>query len=326
MKPTTISQFVRASTRISLSLSIGALVSLTGVQAAQFTVARSLPTSSATAASLADEASASAIALDTSWSKRVAADSYSPVDQSSAIWVQTAPEGTVRDPSLTHSTLRTVEIELTSSATGGSTSVPSTPRGAAPFQIPTLLLQDDFSSYALGGFPSSGGWQQPFGPGAIVPDGGATTNSLRMVGSYCWAAVAYHPIALPRRVRFATNVYVESISQPGCDGGIGAVGFYDPPTQAPPWGAAYDCLLFQADGTIQVLGGPVLQPYSSSHWYHIVINADFSSGRFDVAIDGVVYPGISGTTQAPSGIWLTAGHGTAPDPALRFDDVLVIGK
>ena len=65
-----------------------------------------------------------------------------------------------------------------------------------------VILWEDFESYTVGSFPSSGGWELVFdGQGAeyqIVTDMEAYegSKSLQLWGQAWWSAVAQHPIAV----------------------------------------------------------------------------------------------------------------------------------
>src|SRR3989339_2215654 len=62
------------------------------------------------------------------------------------------------------------------------------------------IFSDDFESYTVGTFPSSGGWELVYsGAGSsyqYVDNTHAVsgTKSLHLIGSYCWSANAYHDV------------------------------------------------------------------------------------------------------------------------------------
>src|SRR5206468_2799683 len=68
------------------------------------------------------------------------------------------------------------------------------------------IFAENFDSYPLGAFPSSGGWQLIYaGLGSSYQHVDNTqfvspSQSLHLVGSSCWSGTAYHPVALPPQV------------------------------------------------------------------------------------------------------------------------------
>jgi len=218
------------------------------------------------------------------------------------------------------------DLPLDASAPNGtfaiSNSVSLTLGGSTP------VFADDFESYALGTFPSSGGWSQYWGNalGTIVSGGSSGSQSFQLVGAYCWSAVAYHPVPLGVRARYEVSVMATNMATPGCGYDMIHVSFWTPPP-CQTWGCSYDGFQFAHDGFIYGAGYPAyqLQAFQTNRWYRCAIQADFQAGTYCVEIDGRLFgpfPGAT-TTTLPGGIVFYAGHGQSPDPAVRFDDVRV---
>src|SRR5438132_250758 len=79
--------------------------------------------------------------------------------------------------------------------------------GAYEFNAaPAPIFTENFDSYPLGAFPSSGGWQLLYdGLGPSYQYVGNTQfvsppQALHLVGSSCFSGTAYHPVALPSQL------------------------------------------------------------------------------------------------------------------------------
>ena len=152
------------------------------------------------------------------------------------------------------------------------------------------LFEDDFESYQVGDFPSSGGWEMIFsGAGTqyqvIVDNVSASpTKSLQLLGQSSWACDTVK--------RFNTNcpiigyeaqVLVEDIDV--VDLPTGRVGFWS--RAAPNIGRFYALVDFCGGGTIKA-DGQVLQNYTANTWYKIRVILNKETRLFSVWIDDVL--------------------------------------
>ena len=152
------------------------------------------------------------------------------------------------------------------------------------------LFEDDFESYQVGDFPSSGGWEMIFsGAGTqyqvIVDNVSASpTKSLQLLGQSSWACDTVK--------RFNTNctiigyeaqVLVEDIDV--VDLPTGRVGFWS--RAAPNIGRFYALVDFCGGGTIKS-DGQVLQNYTANTWYKIRVILNKETRLFSVWIDDVL--------------------------------------
>jgi len=146
----------------------------------------------------------------------------------------------------------------------------------------TVIFQDDFESYAIGSFPSSGGWQ-------IVWNGAGNqyqvitnsyshspSKSLQLVGSYGWSVVV--------KKDFSTNAsvigYEASLMSTNIAGG-GGISFFNRPIDT--WGRFYAGVGF-LDGYIES-GSVKFQPFTPYTWYKIRVVLDKITRKYDVWID-----------------------------------------
>jgi len=146
-----------------------------------------------------------------------------------------------------------------------------------------VIFQDDFESYAVGTFPSSGGWQLVYnGAGdqyqVITSDYSASgSQSLQMEGQYGWSAVVAKDFASSSNL-IGFEAYL--MGTPGC---WPSVGFGNEAIQ--PWGRLYGAVgVDTIDGYI-VAGSQNLQPCTANTWYKIREVMDRNAGTFDVWID-----------------------------------------
>lgn len=187
-----------------------------------------------------------------------------------------------------------------------------------------VLFRDDFESYPLGDFPSSGGWQLVYnGAGnsfQYVDDTHAVSDSksLHLVGSSCWSGVAYHQIEnITSKITLEGNIFINQIVTCGCDSDLAMFGLYNPNLGS--WGTAFGYALFDCDGN--VYSGSFSKPYTAQKWYHIKIEIDLEKRVFNSFIDGsalgtaVPLP----ASETPSGVYFYAGHGE--NSTVWFDDI-----
>jgi hypothetical protein len=154
-----------------------------------------------------------------------------------------------------------------------------------------VIFEDDFESYQIGTFPSSGGWELWYdGMGSeyqvIVGDVYSfPTKALKLLGIDGWAAYAAKPIATDSPlIGFNASVRVESLGYGDRD--IARLGFA---TLVPPvYATSYAPILFMDSGTIKVKGEGELQSYVAGRWYKVTVIMDRNAETYSLWIDDVL--------------------------------------
>jgi|GEM_PF-2398465 len=154
-----------------------------------------------------------------------------------------------------------------------------------------IVFQDDFESYAVGTFPSSGGWQIVWnGAGSqyqVITNSyyASPTKSLQLRGRYGYSVVV--------KKDFSSNSnligYEAKLMSP--PGGGCSVAFCNIPIEA--WGRYYACVGFSPDGFIWACSHgnenyQQLQPYTPYTWYKIRVLIDRTARTYDVWVDDVL--------------------------------------
>jgi hypothetical protein len=156
-----------------------------------------------------------------------------------------------------------------------------------------VIFEEDFESYEIGAFPTSGGWKLWYdGMGSehqfIVDNvSSSATKSLKLLGNHewTWAAYAAKPIEtdLPL-IGFNASVKVESLG--GGDRDIARLGFA---ALVPPvYARSYAPILFTDYGTIKVVGEGDLQSYVADRWYKVTVIMDRNAETYHLWIDDVL--------------------------------------
>ncbi|WP_295394419.1 right-handed parallel beta-helix repeat-containing protein [uncultured Thiodictyon sp.] len=201
--------------------------------------------------------------------------------------------------------------------------------------VKTTLFSDSFDSYAAGAFPSSV-WTLRYNgsgsPNQYVDTAQFTSpgQSLRLQGSSCWSANAYHPVTLPStpgtHITLSAKVYMDQIVSGGCSNDRAWVALEDPTVGT--WGAHYAAVAFDGDGFVYALQKEAdrtrdvkLMAYQAGGWYLVETNIDLVARTFDVYIDGTLKAqGLQILdTGLPTGVEMCAGHGN--NPTVWFDDI-----
>jgi hypothetical protein len=184
---------------------------------------------------------------------------------------------------------------------------------------------DNFESYTLGTFPSSGGWELPWNGsgdaaqvvGTAPADKGG--KALTLTGSYCWSSFAFHAVdfGVDSVITCEASVLIQNVSTPGCGGGPASFGLMNP--YLGTWGTYYASVVFDYDGYFR--GGNQPVPYQTNVWYDIALVTNYSTRLMDVYLDGakvgtnIALP----ATGMPTGLYVSAGHGAAP--VIWYDDI-----
>lgn len=154
-----------------------------------------------------------------------------------------------------------------------------------------VIFQDDFESYAVGTFPSAGGWSIVWnGAGnqyQVVTDFyySSPTKSLQLMGSYGWSVV------VKKDFSSSSNLIGYETRLMASEGGGGSVAFCNIPIET--WGRYYAMVGFGTDGFIWACsrnneGYQQLQPFTPYSWYKIRVLIDRSARVYDVWIDDVL--------------------------------------
>jgi hypothetical protein len=157
--------------------------------------------------------------------------------------------------------------------------------------IDNVIFQDNFESYAVGTFPSTGGWSLVWnGAGdayQVITDSyySSPTKSLQLMGSVGWSSV------VTKDFSSSCNCigYEASLMVP--PGGGSSVGFFNTPIET--WGRYYGLVGLGPDGYIEAAEKSSavlhqLQPYAPNTWYKIRVVMDRTARIFNVWIDGVL--------------------------------------
>ena len=196
----------------------------------------------------------------------------------------------------------------------------------------SLIFSDNFDSYALGTFPSSGGWQ-------IIYNGAGTSyqyidnthsvsgsQSLHLEGSSCWGAQIFNTINIPASVIFEYNIFIDSIVSGGCTPDFAIPALFNPSIGS--WGTGFGGVSFNNDGNIyavqsysDVSKNILLMPYSAQTWYLVKTVVDLTARTFTVYINGVLRGSSNQIMDSgmPTGISINAGHGN--NPTVWYDNV-----
>jgi len=159
-----------------------------------------------------------------------------------------------------------------------------------------VIFEDDFESYQVGTFPTSGGWELWYDgmgsehqfivynvPVYNVPS--SPTKSLKLLGINGWAAYAAKPISTDSPlIGFNASVRVESLGNGTRD--IARLGFA---TLVPPvYVTSYAPILFRDYGAIRVMGEGDLQSYVADRWYKVTVIMDRNAETYSLWIDDVL--------------------------------------
>jgi len=196
-------------------------------------------------------------------------------------------------------------------------------------------INEDFESYQVNTFPSSGGWILKYnGAGndkqRIVTDFHVSgSKSMRMEGKlnppYWWAACMYHSLNMSNSTFYIEGMILGSASGTGVleDGGGLEFSNRDEGT----WGTGYAGVGLDAKtGTIGCSIGSasqVIQSYTANEWYKIKMRFDVPNSSLDVWIDDVQkISGLHGTLSQLgfTSISLSACHGHT---IFYYDDIKV---
>lgn len=196
------------------------------------------------------------------------------------------------------------------------------------------IFQDDFEYYAIGTFPSDGGWHLTYS-GAGAEYQAITTKaahsgfkSLQLVGQAWWSACAdKYFTSNADLIGFEAFVMVNNFgSTPDIgDKTTAAVHFVNPLLDS--WGRAYALLRFGSDGKIYAVtaeGWLYLQDFTLNEWNKIRVTVNKTTDTFNIWInDQLKATNLSierGHATEITALRLASGHAGA---SVYFDDVKV---
>jgi len=158
--------------------------------------------------------------------------------------------------------------------------------------IETTIFDDGFESYAVGTFPSSGGWELVWnGQGnnfQIVVDSKSFsgTKSSQLWGSPGWSAVAQKKFSTTsQKIGYEFAILIDSIGSGG-PGRIEHPGFFN--REAYVWGRYYATVNFNHDD-LKIYDdalGEVLGTWEPGTWYYVKVVLDRGVNKYDVWING----------------------------------------
>jgi hypothetical protein len=198
----------------------------------------------------------------------------------------------------------------------------------------TTIFSENFESYNLSSFPSSGGWQLIYGGAGTSQQYVDNTHtvsgskSFHLVGSYCWSANVYRPTDISSRMRLEAKIFVNQIVSCGCSPILACIGLDNPSLGA--WGTVFGAVCFRCDGKIYAIQqngdrnkDVFLMSYNSGTWYHVQLDVDLNAKIFDVYIDDALLETNLQILDSgmPTGVLVQAGHGG--NPTIWFDDINV---
>ena len=192
----------------------------------------------------------------------------------------------------------------------------------------TNIFSDDFASYQLGSFPSSGGWRLVY-PGAgnqsqtIVNTGENTTNSLQLLGQQSNSALVKKDL-----VTDANTFGFEFLMKTDVFGGgtlnVAEAGFYNEALNR-----FYPKIMFTSNRTVMIEGeSRPLASYQPLTWYDVKLIIDKVSGSYNVSIgtpDATVTTKNLPFTDNPSDIKSFALASGWAGSKVYFDNTRVFG-
>lgn len=147
----------------------------------------------------------------------------------------------------------------------------------------TTIFQDNFESYAVGTFPSAGGWQLIYnGAGnqyqvITIDYSRSGSKSLQMMGQYSWSAVVVKDFSS------SSNLIGFEAYLMGTPGSGPTVGFGNETIQ--PWGRMYGAVCVDTVAGYIRTASQNLQACVANSWYKIRTLMDRNARTFNVWID-----------------------------------------
>ena len=150
------------------------------------------------------------------------------------------------------------------------------------------LFSDNFESYAVGTFPSGGGWElvwDGMGTQYQVVTGGvshSSTRSFQLLGQVGWSANAQRKFSSSSSL-IGYEAWVRCEGNVASADNVASICMWNPEGQA--WGKRFAGVYFASDGYIYtepIHLGPVnvkLMPYDANRWYKVRMVIDRTAGN-----------------------------------------------
>jgi hypothetical protein len=203
-------------------------------------------------------------------------------------------------------------------------------QNTASSQQEKTIFSDDFESYALGAFPSIGGWELVFnGKGTAYQTISnayyvSPTKSFRLWGQPDWSAVAQKTFSSSSRyLGYEVSILIKTVGSGGPGRGE-YFGFYN--RDAATWGKWYAIVFFNEDNmNIQSEGNTmVLGTWTTGTWYHVRVILDRDAKAYDVWINGQQVGSSLGITSNDPNIINAIGlQSDHPGVEVYYDNVRV---
>ena len=190
----------------------------------------------------------------------------------------------------------------------------------------TTLFSDNFDTYAVGSFPSAGGWEVVWGgtgQNVIVSDPSVSKpNAFQLWGKPNWSAVVQRKFSTTAPViGYEFSIRIEKIGT-GTPGREESPAFFN--RDVATWGGYYAMVQFCHDTRrIKTVDGTVLGQWAPGVWYRVKVILDRRTNLFSVWIDGRlaaenIYT--AGDTYQINALALFSGH---PGVKVWYDEVRV---
>ncbi len=156
------------------------------------------------------------------------------------------------------------------------------------------LFSDNFESYAVGTFPSGGGWElvwDGMGTQYQVVTGGVShspTRSFQLLGQVSWSANVQRKFSSSSSL-IGYEAWVRCEGNVASADNVASICMWNLEGQA--WGKRFAGVYFASDGYIYtepIHLGPVnvkLMPYDANRWYKVRMVIDRTAGEYNVWID-----------------------------------------
>ncbi|KJS13869.1 MAG: hypothetical protein VR67_02010 [Peptococcaceae bacterium BRH_c8a] len=186
------------------------------------------------------------------------------------------------------------------------------------------VLDENFDSYAVGGFPSIDGWVLMYS-GAGVGEQSVTDyvyvsgeQSLHLKGVWNEIATAYKTVDIP--AKGVLEGWVRTDAAAGLPGGVAHIGLVNPDVGT--GGTRIASVIF-ADGKIYANDSSYeLQVFETDTWYHVGIIYDLDERTVDFYVDGDRLAGnVPIGLVTPTAVFLSAGNGGTANG--WYDDIIL---
>ena len=157
------------------------------------------------------------------------------------------------------------------------------------------LLSDNFESYAIGTWPTIGGWEPHYNILSDPSNNKVTDQysseggkSLQIYGAHsgCWAAETGYPLLISKEFYLEASLMPSGdvFSSSSCHGTDIALGLA---TTFGSSGVYWNNLFgFWKDGNVYGSNGVVLNSYNTLNWYNVKMKVNLETGNVDYWVNG----------------------------------------